>query len=296
MGFSITDLMTKTSKEDMHNNAEAQLQKATFRDIRVNIESKIKLMARNMVQIGYYLKLLRDKELYKEAGYDNFLECAFKEFNLTESSVYRFIKANNEYSMNGNSLEVDTRYSEYNSSQLIEMINMPEEQRAGITPDMPVKEIRQLKKASAETDKVKVKDINTANPDEGIDENIISEVLGNTSDSSKDDEEAITVDGVEVSTGCAMPVFESIDQRFAFIDDYELWPVWLDIKETGEKYYRYELPNGDAIVVKDYLYHDGTDTVEAVRGKAEYCLMQEGKTFKDGESSRVMIVNYLKDI
>lgn len=52
-----------------------------------------------------------------------------------------------------------------------------------------------------------------------------------------------------------LPVMKNNDQRKDFIDAYTTWPIWIDIKETGERYYRYEFPEqGTAIVVKVY-YH-----------------------------------------
>lgn len=287
MGFCITDLMTKTSMEAMHDNAEARLQNATFRDIRANIESKIKLMARNMVQIGYYLKLLRDRELYKEAGYDDFLECAYKEFNLTESSVYRFIRANSEYSSGGNSPEIDAEYSAYNSSQLIEMLNMPKEERMEITPDMPVKAIRRLKKKSQDDDLSKSGEREKDLPDEVHKADDVTAVdAADGYVNAEEKQETLPAMGAALQSVACPDV-----------DEYMTWQVWLDIRETGERYYRLK-PDGDtaaAVVVKDYLYHrknaDGSE--EEVRGRAEYYLLKPHRTLKDCEGSREEVIKYL---
>lgn len=286
MGFCITDLMTKTSVEAMHDNAGAGLQHATFEDIRTGIESKIKLMANNMVQIGYYLKLLRDRKLYKEAGYDNFLDCAYKEFNLTKSSVYRFIKVNSEYSSGGNSLEIDAEYSAYSSSQLIEMLNMPEEERMEITPDMSVKGIRRLKKKSQDGDLSK----------SGVHEEDFPDGADN----------AAADTGREAGSECAeewvLPAAETDLRSGACpdVDEYMTWRVWLDIRETGERYYRLkpDVETAGAVVVKDYLFHrrnaDGGE--EEVRGSAEYYLLKPHRTLRDCESSREEVIKYLEGL
>jgi len=52
-----------------------------------------------------------------------------------------------------------------------------------------------------------------------------------------------------------LPVLKNNNQRKEFIKNYHAWPVWIDIKETGERYYRYNLTDKIAIVVKTSLRH-----------------------------------------
>ena len=49
-----------------------------------------------------------------------------------------------------------------------------------------------------------------------------------------------------------LPLLKNNDQRAAFVDDYETWPLWIETKETGERYYRYDLEDGTSMVVKVY--------------------------------------------
>ena len=101
-----------------------------------------------------------------------------------------------------------------------------------------------------------------------------------------------------------LPILKNNEKRGAFIDSYASWPIWIDRKETGERYYRYRLPEAD-IVIKVYFhrcfdfnstakewkdrYHDGW-------GAAEYYLMQEGKHFKDCKTNKSDLVEYLKEL
>lgn len=103
-----------------------------------------------------------------------------------------------------------------------------------------------------------------------------------------------------------LPVMKNNDQRKDFIDAYTTWPIWIDIKETGERYYRYEFPEqGTAIVVKVY-YHSiydwkigaskWEDNFRDGWGKEEYYLMLPEKHFKDCSVNRSMLIDYLKEI
>ena len=101
-----------------------------------------------------------------------------------------------------------------------------------------------------------------------------------------------------------LPKLKNNDQRAAFIDAYATWPIWIETKETGERYYRYELPDA-AMVVKVY-YHKCFDySIEAERwedryhddwGDPEYYLIQDRNHFKDCRCNRGALIDYLKEI
>ena len=101
-----------------------------------------------------------------------------------------------------------------------------------------------------------------------------------------------------------LPVLKNNDQRAAFVDAYVTWPLWIETKQTGERYYRYDLEDGTSMVVKVYharifdgyasgsyeaKYHDGY-------GRHEYYLLRDGKLFRDCESNRGLLIEKLKEI
>jgi hypothetical protein len=102
-----------------------------------------------------------------------------------------------------------------------------------------------------------------------------------------------------------LPLLKNNDQRASFIDSYETWPVWIETEETGEKYYRYDLPDGTSIVVKvyhamlfDYKAH-ATKYEERFSegyGRHEYYLLHDGKFFRDCETNRSALIEKLKEI
>lgn len=106
----------------------------------------------NFIVIGYRLKQIRDSEAYRNEGYDNLGQFVQAEFNIGISTASKFMKINDVYSVNGNSMELKEEYRNFGYNKLYEMIALPIEDRKMITPEMPVKEIREIKKFNDEKD------------------------------------------------------------------------------------------------------------------------------------------------
>ena len=92
------------------------------------------------------------------------------------------------------------------------------------------------------------------------------------------------------------------DQRAAFIDAYESWPLWIETKETGERYYRYDLPDGTSFVMKTYhsMLYDykagvGMRYKEGYGANEQY-ILEPGKFFRDCQSNRSSMIEKLKEL
>lgn len=102
-----------------------------------------------------------------------------------------------------------------------------------------------------------------------------------------------------------LPAMTNNSKREAFINSYVQWPVWVDVPETGERYYRYQFPNGTCFVVKVYFHRCFDYKSEAEKwedrfsegwGSEEYYLLEEGKHFRDCRSNRSAMTDFLKDL
>lgn len=118
---------------------------------------------KSFVKIGWYLKHIRDNELYKEEGYTNIWECAADQLGYSQSTASRFINICEKFSKNHNSPELDEKYVGFDKSQMIEMLPLKEEQLEKITPDMTVKQIREIKTEKQGEQDAAVSDQNTQN-------------------------------------------------------------------------------------------------------------------------------------
>ena len=101
-----------------------------------------------------------------------------------------------------------------------------------------------------------------------------------------------------------LPVMKNQDQRKAFIEGYKDWPIWINNEATGEKYYRYDFPNGVSFVIKVY-YHKCFDMMltgfkweERYRpgwGGEEYYILEGEAFFKDCHTNKSRLIEYLKE-
>ena len=110
-----------------------------------------------------------------------------------------------------------------------------------------------------------------------------------------------------------LPILKNNDQRKEFIDAYETWPIWIDQKETGERYYRYDLSDKISMVVKVSLKHtwkSGKETKDCEYGAKQYyllgvksewspnksvCIEDDTRTFYECSSNMSALVEYLKE-
>lgn len=111
----------------------------------------------------------------------------------------------------------------------------------------------------------------------------------------------------------ALPILKNNDQRKDFIDSYTSWPIWIDQELTGERYYRYDLTDKVAIVVKvrrKHAYAGYKETKDYEYGAEQYYLLgiksewsqkgtkivvDETRTFYECNTNKSALVDYLKD-
>lgn len=113
------------------------------------------------------------------------------------------------------------------------------------------------------------------------------------------------IPGTEEPEQPELPQLTNDKTRKEFIESYETWPLWLEQKETGERYYRYELTEA-ALVVKVYFHKCFDYNASAEKkwedrfkdgwGDAEYYLMLDGKHFKDCRTNLSTLIEYLKEL
>lgn len=114
----------------------------TKRIIRADLAN----MQRSFIDIGCQLMQVRDRELYKDGGYDSVWAFAEQEFGIQRSTASRWMKMCQKFSVDGSSPVLKDEYKDFGKSQLQEMLYLEDEQLEEVTPGMTVKEIRDLRK------------------------------------------------------------------------------------------------------------------------------------------------------
>lgn len=109
------------------------------------IRDELHRTRRSFVKIGWYLKHIKDQEMFKTDGYADIFELALDKFNISQPTATRFMNICKEFSVDHDSPELDEKFVDFSVSQLFEMLPMEEDKRERITSDMTVKQIREVK-------------------------------------------------------------------------------------------------------------------------------------------------------
>ena len=130
----------------------------TYEDLNCEIKRTMRRSAKDAVQLGFMLRRMVDEKLW-ESDYDCFDEYLVNELHMDYSMANRFMNINKKYSISGSSMEISEKYESYSQGLLMEMLSMPPELEEKVTPDMTVKQAREIKKqAKKEKEPESVKD------------------------------------------------------------------------------------------------------------------------------------------
>lgn len=259
-----------------------------YRDSLDVIKEESVKIKKSFVKIGWYLKHIQDNELYREDGYANINECAAEQLGYSQSTVSRFIGICEKFSKNHNSPELDEKYSEFDKSQMMEMLPLNTEQLEHVTPDMTVKQIREIKKGKekkAEGVKKQEAASDVVLPGQTSIEEDFPEYMPDISDpkifnlqeesyatSHKNQEEELdnkkvgspVIDGAyrevemlspiipEETTQPELPVLKNADQRKEWLKNYKDWGIWYRDENIDVNYYKFDFFDGSRLVVTEY--------------------------------------------
>lgn len=122
-----------------------------YENLDMMIKGSVRRSASEVVRLGFFLRRMMDERLYL-AEYTRFDEYLEKELHMDYTAASRFININKKYSVNGKSEDIDERYKWYSQGLLVEMLSMPPELEGQITPDMPVRKAREIKREARQKD------------------------------------------------------------------------------------------------------------------------------------------------
>lgn len=149
-------------------NEEKWYLNITYPELKDIILESIANMTREFVAVGYYLKYVRDHEMYLADGYASIWEFAEDLYGIQRSTCSRWMAINDRFSVQGNSPVLDERYRQYGKSQLQEMLYLDDKQIEEVKPEMTVKEIREIRKPEPVPEVVEVPEIKEPDPEEQI--------------------------------------------------------------------------------------------------------------------------------
>ena len=99
----------------------------TYEEAKNIIAINLQDMSRKFIAIGFYLKHVRDNEMYLQDGYKDIWEFAKNQYGIQRSTASRWMAINDRFSVDGNSPILLEQYKNFGKSQLQEMLYLPDD-------------------------------------------------------------------------------------------------------------------------------------------------------------------------
>ena len=116
-----------------------------YREAKEIIRNKLQGMTQNFIGIGFYLRQIKETEGFQKDGYASVYEFAEDQYGIKRSTAIRWMQMNEKFSQGGYSPFLDSGYKNFGKSQLQEMLYLDSEQLEEVTPEMTVREIREIR-------------------------------------------------------------------------------------------------------------------------------------------------------
>lgn len=123
-----------------------------YREAKEIIRNKLQGMTQNFIGIGFYLRQIKETEGFQKDGYVSIYEMAEDQYGIKRSTAIRWMQMNEKFSQGGYSPFLDSGYKDFGKSQLQEMLYLDSEQLEEVTPEMTVREIREIRTPDPESE------------------------------------------------------------------------------------------------------------------------------------------------
>lgn len=234
------------------------------------IKSCCKSIAENYIKIGFELKEIKDRQLYKAAadGYSAYADIetfAFKFFGFSRTTTYNLLGVIDEF-CDWSIRELKSWCSDFSYSKLVEMLPLEYMQYSKIKPNATVSEIRELKKIwdkygfdenqtwEEALRKGREKMAEEANKERSEKAQQKTAGLLSLLNASPETGEIVTPEVVEQKAPEEIKrlCFKNDTERKVFLDakNCQKWPLYLDIPQLGLQFRRYEFANGDSLIAE----------------------------------------------
>ena len=114
---------------------EYQLTIQGYEEAKNSIRENLYGIGKSFVTIGWQLKRIEDSGRYRDDGYRSIAEFAKAEYNMSADSVSKYKKVYETFSVPGNHPEIQEKYRNFEFSKLVEMRQLPEEDRSCLHPE-----------------------------------------------------------------------------------------------------------------------------------------------------------------
>lgn len=173
--------------------------------------------------------------------YGTFEEYVRKEFGFSRSTAYSLIGVYESFGTNDGHIRPE--YESYSYSALVEMLPLSGDTLQKVTPEMTVKEIRELKASEDAATELKL----TA-----IDKVISMSTAAQTSEAESPVIIDVESEVVQTSGQTALQLKNKSDREQWLKDYKQHCRLWVEVPPLGLKVYRYDFRNGVYMAVTEY--------------------------------------------
>lgn len=117
--------------------------------LRMEISQCMGEIRKSYLLIAMKVQAIYNRKLYKAAGYTNITDMTMHEWNLSPATTSCFLNICNRFGVldpkTGDCIGLQPEYESYSSSQLREMLPIPEKYLPELNPKMTIREIRNIK-------------------------------------------------------------------------------------------------------------------------------------------------------
>ena len=117
-----------------------------------SIKTKLGSIVENFLLVGQELDEIDRASAYQLRGYKSIREYATDTFGISESFASRVLNVYRKYTEPGKELKLKEQYKGFNFSQLVELLNVPEEEHRIIRPELTKEDIRDFKRFEKENE------------------------------------------------------------------------------------------------------------------------------------------------
>ena len=114
-------------------------------DIKAQLDEEFRMQQASFVRAGYLLRKIEETEGYKNDGSNSLAEWAHDRYGLSASTVSKYKKINERFSIGGYSDKLEPQYIGFGFSKLTDMLALPDSDLEQLDPSMKREDIRELK-------------------------------------------------------------------------------------------------------------------------------------------------------
>lgn len=129
-----------------------QMTEQEYQESKREIKERFCRIANDALYIGWKLTCIEESSAYRYDGYESMKEFAEAEYKMSADKISRYPRVYKKYGIPGEIPQLKQEYEKYNFSQLIEMLQIPEEDEAMIRPELKRDGIRELVKFNKENE------------------------------------------------------------------------------------------------------------------------------------------------